>query len=266
MNPKLVAKHIAFGGEAVGVIPARCASSRFPDKPLALISGIPMICWTHHNSSHSASLREVFVAAEDSEIIDAVLRFDGKAILVQGRFQSGSDRIAEAVRDMQAPVIVNIQADEPLIDPQIIDKALLLLEEHPEFGVTTIVRPLSDYDEYLDPNNVKAVLDSDGKCLYFSRAPIPARHGKEAVHNLEMDLPYYLHVGIYCFRKEALMEFAELPPSALEQAEGLEQLRYLENGGFIGAVIVEKAGPGINTEADIQLAEKYISDNNIKFA
>jgi len=231
MNLELDRGRIPFGGEAVGVIPARCASTRFPDKPLALIAGIPMICWTLKNAGQAASFKEVFVVAEDQVIVDAVHKWGGKARLVRGSFRTGSDRVAEAVKGSDAPAVVNIQADEPFIDAAGIDEALGLLEDHPDFGITTIIRPISSVEDYHNPNSVKVVQ----------------------------------HIGIYCYRRSALDYFARLPSSPLEKLESLEQLRFLESGGLIGAVKVKAAGPSVNAIEDLRLAERFIRENNINF-
>ena len=265
MSSELSRKNIPLGGKAIGVIPARCASTRFPDKPLALINGIPMVCWTLGHASRALSLREVFVAAEDEQIVEAVQQGGREAKLVKGEFRSGSDRVAEAVRDCDAPIIVNIQADEPLINPADIDAAVLLLVAHPEFEVTTLVRPISNMEEYLDPNCVKVVMDHRNRCLYFSRSPVPAHQKKPRSSELAADIPFRGHVGIYCFRQDALQRFSRLPRSSLEECEGLEQLRFLEFGGVIGATEVRETGPGVNTPEDLRRAEQFITEHGIEF-
>lgn len=257
-------RQIPFNGEAVGVIPARKASTRFPDKPLALIQGIPMVCWALRRARQAQSLKSVFVAAEDQEILEAVERCGGKAMLVKGNFKSGSDRVAAATVNLDAPVIVDIQADEPLIAPSLIDEAVALLEAHPEFDVTTAVRPIRRIEEYLDPNCVKVVMDRRGKCLYFSRASIPSQKNPSRPVQLPSGFPFFKHVGFYCFRAEALRKFTQLNASPLEDCEGLEQLRWLEYGGAIGAVETATDVPAVDTAGDIALAERYIKDNKIQ--
>lgn len=257
---------IPFGGKALGVIPARRASTRFPDKPLALIKGIPMICWTLKRASEAEFLSDTFVAAEDPGIVDAVAACGGKAELVRGDFTCGSERVAAAARTSDAPVIINIQADVPLLDPAIIDDALTLLESHPEFDVTTAVTPISNIDSYQNPNCVKVVVDTNCHCLYFSRSPIPALHRNKAESELPPAIPFYRHIGFYCFRKEALERFAVLPPSPLEACEGLEQLRILEAGGKIGAVVATQVGPGVDSPDDLRKAEEYLTAMNISFS
>lgn len=260
--PEILRRNLPFGGEAIGIIPARRASTRFPDKPLALIHKIPMICWTWRNANRATALKEVIVAAEDEEIVEAVHEYGGKALLIRGEYASGSDRVAAVMKDLPAPAIVNIQADEPLVDPAMIDKALELLDSHPEFGMTTVVAPLMDDSEFINPNCVKVIVDRNYRCLYFSRSPIPYLRKQE---KLSGDSPVFQHIGLYCFRRTALDQFAKLPSSRLEVCEGLEQLRYLEHGGTIGAVISLRTAPGVNTKEDLIRLGKYITRYKISF-
>jgi 3-deoxy-manno-octulosonate cytidylyltransferase (CMP-KDO synthetase) len=239
------------------------ASTRFPGKPLARIGGVPMICWTARRASQAKSLREVFIAAEDQSIVEEARKYGLKARLVQGDFKAGSDRVTAAVRDLNAPVVVNIQADEPLIEPEIIDATLELLESRPEFGLTTAVRPIRFPEEYRDPHCVKVILDTQDRCLYFSRASIPAQ--RKSTSEFPTDVPLWRHVGLYCFRREVLDQFSSLPSSPLEISEGLEQLRYLEAGGTIGAVRLIEAVPGVDTPEDLLALEKHISNHNISY-
>ncbi|MBU0517629.1 3-deoxy-manno-octulosonate cytidylyltransferase [bacterium] len=254
----------AFNGEVIGVIPARLSSTRFPNKPLALIGGVPLVCWTWLNATRVKSLREVFVAAEDPEIVSAVTKFGGQAKLVQGRFSSGSDRIAAAVESLESAAVVNIQGDEPFVDPAAIDAALHLLQAREDFGITTLAKVIRGVEEYRNPNNVKLVMDRQNRCLYFSRSPIPACH-QAPEDGFPDNLKVWRHLGIYCYRREALSAYRKWAPSPLEISESLEQLRYLEHGGNIGAVEAVKAGPDINAPEDIESAENYIRTNHITF-
>jgi len=256
-------RRIPFDGQAIGVIPARLASTRFPDKPLALIHNVPMVCWTLKRASQSQSLREVFVAAEDEAIVEEVQKRGGKARLVKGDFRSGSDRVARAVRGLDVPAVVNIQADEPLIEPAVIDQALALLESRLDFEVTTAVRPIKHLEEYLDPNCVKVVMDRQGRCLYFSRAPLPAQRHKSLHGELPQGTLFRKHIGLYCFRRIALQRFTDLPESRLESCESLEQLRILEFGGTIGAVETSEITPSIDSPQDLLALERHISEHNI---
>ncbi|MFH1862958.1 MAG: 3-deoxy-manno-octulosonate cytidylyltransferase [bacterium] len=257
---------VPFKGEAIGVIPARCASTRFPDKPLALLRGIPMVCWTLYHAEKVSGLKEVMVAAEDEAIVEAVQKHGGKARLIQGVYRTGSDRVAAAVAGRDAPAIVNIQADEPLLDPATIDRALHLLEDHPEFDVTTVYFRLQEWKDYQDPNCVKVVVNQRQQCLYFSRSPIPAIRKASNARILPEGIRFFCHLGIYCFRPEALRRFTQLPSSSLEECEGLEQLRLLENGMVIGAVESTRTLPGVNTLEDLHIAEHYLKEHGIEFA
>jgi len=225
-----------------------------------------MICWTLRRAGQAQSLRDVFVAAEDEEIVDAVTQWGGKARLVKGNFRSGSDRVARAVRDLEALAVVNIQADEPLIEPSVIDRALRLLEARPEFHVTTAVRPILRAEDYRDPQCVKVIMNREGQCLYFSRAPIPAQQQKPPRAELPEGVPFRKHIGLYCFRRSALNKFCELPESALERSEGLEQLRLLEFGASIGAVEVPEGAPSVNTPGDLLALERHIKEHQLQFA
>jgi 3-deoxy-manno-octulosonate cytidylyltransferase (CMP-KDO synthetase) len=224
-----------------------------------------MICWTVARASRTRGLGDVFVAAEDPEIVAAVQKHGFKAELVRGDFKTGSDRVAFAVRNLEAPVIVNIQADEPLLDPEIVDQALRLLEAHPEFDVTTAVRPIRDYPEYTNPNCVKAVLDQNQRCLFFSRSPLPAIRKASPAHVLPAEIPFYKHLGLYCFRREALIKFGRMQESPLERCEGLEQLRILEWGGTIGAVVTITTAPDVNSPEDLLAVQDYLKNHNIQY-
>ena len=224
-----------------------------------------MICWTIARASRALGLGDLFVAAEDPEIVAAVQKYGFKAELVRGDFKTGSDRIAFAARNSDAPVIVNIQADEPLIDPALIDQTLLLLEDHPEFDATTAVRPIYDYAEYINPNCVKAVLDRNQRCLLFSRSPLPAIRKTSPMKILPDKIPFYKHLGLYCFRRETLIKYSQTQESPLERCEGLEQLRILEWGGTIGAVVTTAAVPDVNSPEDLLAVQAYIKDHDIHY-
>ncbi len=224
-----------------------------------------MICWTIARASRARGLGDVFVAAEDPETVAAVRKQGFKAELVRGVFKTGSDRVAFAARSSNAPVIVNIQADEPLIEPAMIDQALWLLESHLEFDVTTAVRPIRDYVEYANPNCVKTVLDQNHRCLYFSRSPLPAIRKASPDHTLPEGIPFYKHLGLYCFRREALIKFGRTEESPLERCEGLEQLRILEWGGAIGAVVTSSTAPDVNSPEDLLAVQDYMKMHNIQY-
>jgi 3-deoxy-manno-octulosonate cytidylyltransferase (CMP-KDO synthetase) len=217
---------------AIGIIPARHASRRFPGKPLAPIAGRPMLHWVYEGARRSKRLRDVWVATDDPRIVDACRSFGARAVLTSPDHPTGTDRLAEVARSLEDELVVNIQGDEPLIEGEVIDAALTALDEDPEAPMATLVHaaPGSALE---DPNRVKAVLDRRGRALYFSRNRIPAL--ADAAHPPR----YWQHIGLYAYRREFLLEFVSLRPTACEQAEALEQLRALEHGYPIATAVIE---------------------------
>ena len=235
------------------VIPARYASSRFPGKPLAILAGKPMIC--HVCEKASASKADyVLVATDDERIAKVVTEYGYTAVMTRSDHQSGTDRIAEAVK-LAAPdvdVVINVQGDEPLIPTSAIDDLLTLMTENSSYEMATIAVPGNR--DTMTENNVKVVFDSDGKALYFSRSMIPfARKGG-------VPDQVYLHWGIYAYRKSVLERFVELPSGRLEKSEMLEQLRALENGISIYVLVKELESIGVDTPEDLAKAELRIAE------
>ena len=220
------------------MIPARFASTRLPGKPLAEIHGKPMIQHVHERVSRARRVDRVLVATDDERIAAVVRGFDGEAVMTSTSHPTGTDRVAEAAGVTQAEIIVNVQGDEPMLDPAAIDASLEPLLEDAALPIATLSLPLRDREEWLAPSVVKVLVDAEGNALYFSRNPIPhVRSGGGA----ELDRPQDLarkHVGLYAFRRSALLRFAALPPAPLERAEGLEQLRALYHGLRIHVVPV----------------------------
>jgi 3-deoxy-manno-octulosonate cytidylyltransferase (CMP-KDO synthetase) len=237
----------------IGIIPARYASTRFPGKPLALIQGKPMIQRVYEQASKV--LDTVYVATDDERIFEAVKEFGGRVIMTSTSHSSGTDRCAEAITRVeqelgeQFDVVLNIQGDEPFIEPQQIS---LLMEcfEQPQTQIATLVKTASLPDEIFNPNRPKVVLGSNQQALYFSRSPIPFIRGAEKEDWLR-SAKFYLHIGLYAFRKEILLKVTRLPQSALEKAESLEQLRWLENGFHITTRITTYDSFGIDTPEDL---------------
>lgn len=239
------------GLKVVGVVPARLSSTRFPRKVLAPLAGRPLVVHAHERLSRAASVDEVLIATDSPEVAAAAERHGAAAVLVKGEFATGTDRVAAAVEGRGAGVVVNLQADQPLIAPEDIDRVVGRLLERDELDVTTLAYGAHDERGYLDPNVVKVVVDENARALYFSRAPVPAG-GAPGGRN-----PLYLHhVGIYCFRRAALERFAALPRSELEERESLEQLRALSAGMSIGVVVTDNVTPGIDTPLDLEAAEQ----------
>ena len=239
------------------VIPARYGSTRLPGKALLNIGGKPMIQWVYERARASRA-REVLIATDDLLIVSAAHSFGGETVLTAHTHESGTDRIAEVARIRgwaESDIVVNVQGDEPVIPPALIDQVASLLESHPSAQIATLATPVTSLEEFLDPNAVKVVTDIAGRALYFSRAPIPwARDGAPAgLGSQTSHAGARRHVGIYGYRVSGLLRMASLKRTALEQHEKLEQLRALENGLEIRvADSVEQPGPDVNTAADLE--------------
>jgi len=232
------------------LIPARLASTRLPDKPLADIGGRPMVVRVAQRARESSAER-VVVAADDSRIVQACEAHGVDAVLTRTDHASGSDRLAQACELLGLAgqdVVVNVQGDEPMIDPALIDSVAALLQARPEASMSTAAHPIASLDEFSNPNVVKAVLDAQGFALYFSRAAIPWWRDGFASGSLELPQPAPLrHVGIYGYRAQFLRQFPQLAQAPMEQTEALEQLRALWHGHRI-AVHVTQAAPGIGVD------------------
>jgi 3-deoxy-manno-octulosonate cytidylyltransferase (CMP-KDO synthetase) len=242
----------------VAVIPARYASSRLPGKPLADINGKPMIQHVVERARQARLVDDVIVATDDARIVDAVCGFGGTAVMTPVECRSGSDRIAIIARDLSSTeIIVNVQGDEPVIPPAMIDEAIAPLLEDASLPVGTLVTRLRSTEELLDPNTVKVVMDRSGRCLYFSRSPIPFGRDLTAAELVER-CPVYRHIGMYVYRRTFLLQYAALEPTALEQAEKLEQLRILEHGFPIHAAITAHMSIAVDTPADLERVRKLL--------
>lgn len=233
--------------KVLGAIPARYASERYPGKPLALIGTKPMVQWVYEAAKKCADLDRVVVATDDERIREAVEKFGGEVLMTSEEHRSGTDRLAEVAEYYpDYEVVVNIQGDEPGIEPELIGGVARLKVQHPEWAVTTAARPFEDGEDPLAPNRVKVVISRNSRALYFSRSLLPfPRH--------KTDQPVYLHLGIYAYQRDFLLRFHTLPDSMLEQAESLEQLRVLENDFTIGVYICEGSLPPVDTPEDLQL-------------
>jgi 3-deoxy-manno-octulosonate cytidylyltransferase (CMP-KDO synthetase) len=238
---------------AVGIIPARHASSRFPGKPLAPIAGLPMLQRVYEGARRAKRLRDVLVATDDARIAEACRGFGATALLTSPDHPTGTDRLAEASRGLADDIVVNVQGDEPLIEGFVIDAVVAALEETPEAPMATLVHRAEAAD-LADPNRVKVVVDRRGFALYFSRAPIP--HCRDAA----AQPPLWQHVGLYAYRREFLERYVALPPTPLERAEALEQLRALEHGHKIRVGVVEgwRSVP-VDVPADVAKVEEILA-------
>ncbi len=239
------------------VIPARYASTRLPGKALLSIAGKPMIQWVYERARASRA-HEVLIATDDLLIVSAAHSFGAETVMTSTDHESGTDRIAEVARLQgwaDTDIVVNVQGDEPVIPPALIDQVAALLEAHPSAQIATLATPITSLAEFMDPNAVKVVTDREGRALYFSRAPIPwERDGAKAGMLSQTSFAgARRHVGIYGYRVSGLLRMASLQRTALEQHEKLEQLRALENGMEIRvADSVEQPGPDANTAADLE--------------
>ncbi len=242
--------------EVIGIIPARYASTRFPGKPLALIKGKPMIQRVYEQALKSR-LDAVVVATDDARIADAVTAFGGRYVLTDPNHRSGTDRCREALDLVGASygAVVNIQGDEPFIDPAQIDLLVDMITRD-DTQIASLARRIDNQDDLLSPNVVKVVMDETGRALYFSRHPIPFMRNVEKDDWLKQGV-FYQHVGIYAYKAETLREVARLQPSRLELAESLEQLRWLENGLSIRMAVTQSLNVSIDTPADLQKAEQF---------
>ncbi|MFZ4620419.1 MAG: 3-deoxy-manno-octulosonate cytidylyltransferase [Bacteroidota bacterium] len=236
----------------VGIIPSRYASSRLPAKPLVDICGKTMVRRVYEQSAKSALLTSVVVATDDSRIESAVREFGGNVQMTPVDIQSGSDRIALVAKDLSADIVVNIQGDEPLIDPLLIDQTIRALIDDPNAVVATAVKRTSSHQDIFNPNVVKALLDKNNYALYFSRSPVPHVRDAKKDEDWYNGTVFYKHFGIYVYRAEFLQHYTTLSPSPLENAEKLEQLRILENGYRIKCVITEYESHPVDTPEDLQ--------------
>jgi 3-deoxy-manno-octulosonate cytidylyltransferase (CMP-KDO synthetase) len=244
----------AAGGAVAVVIPARYASTRLPGKPLLEVNGKYLIQFVYEKACAARLASQVIIATDDKRIFDAAKAFGARVEMTNARHQSGTDRIAELVRSgrVRARIIVNVQGDEPEIDPASIDAAARLLLDDASADIATLVTPVASFSEYENPNAVKAVVGSDGFALYFSRAQVPfVRDGVSAKTDFAA-LGIYRHLGLYAYRRDALLAFAAAPQSRLEKLEKLEQLRALEMGLRIKTAVTRSAPAGIDTEADFR--------------
>jgi 3-deoxy-manno-octulosonate cytidylyltransferase (CMP-KDO synthetase) len=242
----------------IGIIPARYASTRFPAKALATIGGKSMIQRVVEQVQQTPSINRVVVATDDERIREHVAGFGGEVVMTATHHQSGTDRCQEAVEQLgvAADYVVNIQGDEPFIQPRQIELLTSALDGKTELA--TLIKPINDLQTLLNPNAPKVVLSATGDALYFSRQAIPYLRGKPVEDWLDTHT-YYKHIGLYAYRTDILKKLTQLPPSLLEQAESLEQLRWLENGYRIRTVITDLESHGIDTPEDLKLVGQLFS-------
>ncbi len=264
---------------AIVIIPSRYASTRFPGKPLCPLLGKPMIQHVYERVRKAKLVKSVFVATDNRQILEAVEDFGGTAVMTSGDHQSGTDRIAEAVsriQDCATDIIVNVQGDEPMIEPAMVDDLVRLMDDERAF-IGTLAKRMEDPAEIADPNVVKVVFNDEGFALYFSRAPIPYHRDSDKLQATSNELKtkeesgdsllvtdkgtryFYKHIGIYAYRKDALLSFSKMPQTRLERIEKLEQLRALENGLSIKVKETVFDTIGVDTPGDLERVEKCLS-------
>lgn len=237
--------------KAVIVIPARYQSTRLPGKPLLRETGKYLIQHVYERASLSRRARQVVVATDDRRIEAAVKSFGGQVRMTREDHASGTDRVAEVAERMEADIIVNLQGDEPLIDPHSLDYVIELLIRHPLAVMSTLGTPITSLEQWKNPNCVKVVISDNGQALYFSRSPIPfVRDGEPDFR--QQPFQFFQHIGLYAYRRSFLLQLASVPPSSLEQLEKLEQLRVLALGQSISVGVVPHATLGIDTPEDYQ--------------
>lgn len=245
--------------KTIAIIPARYGSVRFPGKVLADLEGKPVIQHVYERVSLSSAVSRVVVATDDERIEQAVNVFGGETVITSSDHISGTDRVAEAASKTGGDIIVNVQGDEPLIEPYIIDSVVKKILDDEEIVCSTAASLINDETVYSDPNAVKVVMDRMGRALYFSRSPLP-------YYRKGFSFPgAFLHTGIYCFRRSFLDIYSSLAPTPLETAEKLEQLRIIEHGYRIGVIVTEKALKGIDTEDDLETVRKMLKKENKTF-
>lgn len=239
--------------QVLGIIPARAHSTRFPFKILAPIVGKPMIQHVWEKAKKAKSLSEVIVATDHVDIFNCVKSFGGQVVMTPSELPSGSDRVAFVAKDKPADIIVNLQGDEPLLNPQSIDRLVDTLVNHPDSQLSTLAVRRNDSGELANPNCVKVVFDDFGKALYFSRSPLASGNSGE----------FFKHIGIYAYRREALFQFCSLKPSSLEVTEKLEQLRALQHGMAIQVCVVDQDTIAVDVPQDVFKVEDYLKKSDL---
>lgn len=239
--------------DVIGIIPARYGSTRFEGKVLADLNGKPMIQWVWEAAKKAKILDEVIIACDDPRIEEAVKSFGANVVLTSKEHLSGTDRMTEVVNPLEVKVVVNIQADEPLLEPVMIENVARPLLDDASLNMATLMKRIDDPYEIADPNVVKVLADKNGLALYFSRAAIPYQRDKI------VSAAYYKHIGLYAYTKDFLFIFKNLPESNLERIEKLEQLRVLEAGFRIKVIETKISTIGVDTPLDLERVKKVIS-------
>ena len=235
--------------KVIAMIPARYEASRFPGKLMQDLGGKTVITRTYKASLDTLLFDEVYVVTDSDIIFEEIKKNNGKAVKSQKNHETGSDRIAEAVENIDTDIVVNVQGDEPFVNKEILAALINVFknDSKKEIDVASLAFPLDSKEDIVNPNNVKVVMDAQNHALYFSRAPIPYPRDEQFAH-------YYQHIGVYAFRKEALMQFTRLPMEMLEKTEKLENLRFLTHGMKVKMVVTNHKSIGIDTPEDLEKA------------
>ncbi|MBN2009263.1 3-deoxy-manno-octulosonate cytidylyltransferase [candidate division KSB1 bacterium] len=249
--------------KVLAVIPARYASTRFPGKPLVEILGKPMIQRVYEQAEKARTLDHVIVATDDQRIFDTVEQFGGEVEMTSSDLRNGTERVAAVASKFNYDIVVNVQGDEPFIDPDAIDAAVSLLIQDSSAQMGTLVKPIDTIDELVNKNLPKVILDQQQQAIYFSRSPIPFIRDVASTNEWLNHHRYYRHIGLYVYRNSFLPIYISLPETPLERAEKLEQLRAIENGYRIKVAIVEHAPEGIDTPDDLQTLIYKLKENEI---
>ena len=244
---------LIFMSQVTAIIPARWASTRFPGKPLVKLRGKPLLQHVWERAGRAKLVDRVSVATDDMRIAEAAFAFGAEVALTSSKHPTGTDRLAEVASKLKsAPIILNVQGDEPDIAPSTIDRLAQALQDDPALGMVTAANPIADRSDIGNPNVVKVVADLAGRALYFSRSTIP--HDRDG----DGGIKYLRHQGIYGYRRKVLLDFVKWKPTPLEKAEKLEQLRALEHGVSIGVIVVKKGSVGVDVPADLAKAARAV--------
>lgn len=241
----------------IAVIPARYASVRFPGKLMQMLGEKTIIAATYLNTLATNLFDDVLVVTDSEIIHDEIKKYNGNAVMSKKQHESGSDRIAEAIENIDCDVVLNVQGDEPFVDKQALQSLLNAFNDE-EVKVASLMHEIFEQADIENPNNVKVVVDKNSNALLFSRSVIPFIRDKNVAAN------YYKHIGIYAYRKDVLIQFTKWQQTPLELAEKLEQLRYLENGISIKMILTDDISIGIDTPEDLELAKQHLSEKNIQ--
>jgi 3-deoxy-manno-octulosonate cytidylyltransferase (CMP-KDO synthetase) len=244
--------------KTIAIIPARYESVRFPGKALADIQGKPMIRHVYERTCQVPLFSQVIVATDDRRIQDAVRGFGGDVRMTSEKHKTGTDRLAEVAQDLDADIIVNVQGDEPLIQPAMIEQAIYPLLHDSDVSIGTLKYRITEPAELFDPNIVKVITDVSDRAIYFSRSPIPYIKGKDMHGAGFQDFTFYRHIGLYAYRRDFLLKFIGLPHTPLEIVEGLEQLRAVEHGYIVKVVETIYQSIGVDAPADLAKVLQHI--------